>query len=464
MKELQRMNYLYEDKEICCQSHFWWRLNQCMSNERPMYFSNGNFCSIKTLFEDHESNSFEWTSTTLFETLDECCRERFWWDIDGCLEGSPKKITFEFSVNIQGLGQPQFCQDADRIANGLEAPASVGFFGDTNAFVQSLGCVDMTRTVTYDSHGYGGVVDGGLTDCRGCLADDPTFLGQGNANTRGEDYHNVPQTVATSSVFSVHHVGTKCSDDACFQDLYDDLVREFTEFVNSGRFATEVQSWARNDADPPISELFDVGVEASSLTFWGLTTPWRLPAGNSGSTDAWYPDWREEIAACRNDEKHPPYMDDNPGDYLFDSREECCAVWFAFGDCLDSSDTSSAEEMYYPDWVGLTCGKKSEFEPWEDERYETLDECCSTKFWYSEQSCCSTPGLGGCLDTTPAVAAPEVGDLRYLPDWSAEKCSSVSSSSLASWEVAYAQASAQSCCSTHFSWEVGRCCERSGGC
>lgn len=41
-----------------------------------MYYSNGKFCESKTYFEDHESNSpVQWTDTTLFESLVECCRE-----------------------------------------------------------------------------------------------------------------------------------------------------------------------------------------------------------------------------------------------------------------------------------------------------------------------------------------------------------------------------------------------------
>lgn len=92
-----------------------------------------------------------------------------------CLDLSPKKISFKVSIDIQGLIQPGICQDADRISNALEVAADIGFEGQTNAFVESIGCVDLSRTVTYDAGG-GSVVDGGLTDCQGCLAES-SFLG-----------------------------------------------------------------------------------------------------------------------------------------------------------------------------------------------------------------------------------------------------------------------------------------------
>ena len=245
MKELQKLNYIYIDKEKCCEQHFWWRILQCMGNERPMYHSNGQHCEIKTFFEDHESNSpTDWTATTLFETLGECCREKFWWDIDGCLDGSPKKMTFKFSININGLIQPHICQDADRIANALEVAANVGFRdeGETNAFVTSIGCLDLARTNSYEP-GAGSMIDGGFTKCRGNCLTGNTFIGDYDG-TRTGDYWNTTGKV-TLVEFDVHHMGSNCESYLCFQTRYNKMVEEYTtQFVNAGRFTTEITSWA----------------------------------------------------------------------------------------------------------------------------------------------------------------------------------------------------------------------------
>ena len=68
------------------------------------------------------------------------------------------------------------CWFLHRIANALEVAADFGFEGQTNAFVESIGCVDLSRTVSYKA-GKGSMLDGGLTDCQGCL-DGSTFIGE----------------------------------------------------------------------------------------------------------------------------------------------------------------------------------------------------------------------------------------------------------------------------------------------
>lgn len=36
--EIQRVNYLYKNKEACCKAHFWWRITQCMQNEEFKFY------------------------------------------------------------------------------------------------------------------------------------------------------------------------------------------------------------------------------------------------------------------------------------------------------------------------------------------------------------------------------------------------------------------------------------------
>ena len=151
-------------------------------------------------------------------------------------------MSFKFSININGLIQPHICQDADRIANALEVAASIGFEGETNAFVTSIGCVDLARTHSYEP-GAGNTVDGGFTDCRGSCVTGNTFIGDYDG-TRTGDYWNTTGQV-TLVEFAVDHMSSSCKDYLCFQTLYNKMVAYYTtQFVNTGRFTTEITSWA----------------------------------------------------------------------------------------------------------------------------------------------------------------------------------------------------------------------------
>jgi hypothetical protein len=116
--EIQEENYLYSNKEECCLNHFWWRMTQCMANEQFKFYKNGEICDTKIFFEDWEDNSpADWTRTTQFDTVEECCANMFWFDFDGCIGRSPVMFKFEFCVDIKGLVDPPDCQTADIFGN-----------------------------------------------------------------------------------------------------------------------------------------------------------------------------------------------------------------------------------------------------------------------------------------------------------------------------------------------------------
>jgi len=102
-----------------------------MDNNHPMYYSNGEFCDQKVDFEDWEAKytPATWSSSSLFETLDECCATKFWYDVDTCMAKSPKEMVFTIKFDIKGLIEPEICQDADTIANALEVAMEVGLSG-----------------------------------------------------------------------------------------------------------------------------------------------------------------------------------------------------------------------------------------------------------------------------------------------------------------------------------------------
>ena len=70
---------------------------------------------------------------------------------------------------------------------------------------------------------------------------------------------------------------------------------------------------------------------------------------------------------------------------------------------------------FYPDYNANECSQKllSEFEPWENEIYDSLHACCSDKFPNSITTCCDSDGAGGCVLS---------GDVKWLPDWANGHC------------------------------------------
>lgn len=144
-------------------------------------------------------------------------------------------MDFKFGVDLINLAEPTVCQDADRVANLLEGAANYGFEGETQVFVTSIGNVVTYRT------------DGGFTDCKGSL-EGQTFIGQYDG-TRSEDYRN-PAGAVTRVQFEVKHHTFDCSTAACFQNLYNKMVSDFTSFATTGDFTTKIVTNAADHVRP----------------------------------------------------------------------------------------------------------------------------------------------------------------------------------------------------------------------
>jgi hypothetical protein len=174
------------------------------------------------------------------------------------------------------------------------------------------------------------------------------------------------------------------------------------------------------------------------------------------SENLWYPLFDEEKSGCKNNGFEPLYMKESASYYMFSSQKECCDQWFSYDPfCVAST---SSKKKYYPDLSTGQCGRKQlkEFDSYERERFDTLEECCSAKFSsYGYDQCCASPGLGGCLTT---------GVVAYLPDWFKSVCFQKSESALAESEKVYAYTSASDCCGQLFGWKKAACCKAAGGC
>ena len=136
-----------------------------MGNSKNMYRSNGSYCEIKADLEDWQTKytpDHRWDDSDLFFTLKECCVAKHWYDIEGCIEASPKEINFSFSIEIGHIVEPGSCQDADTMAHGLETAINNGlsFIYGNHALstITGIGCA--TLLLNDDTHS---------TECGGCL-------------------------------------------------------------------------------------------------------------------------------------------------------------------------------------------------------------------------------------------------------------------------------------------------------
>ena len=123
---------------------------------------------------------------------------------------------------------------------------------------------------------------------------------------------------------------------------------------------------------------------------------------------------------------------------LSDSVEACCKSHFLW-DLNCGVPQLASILQYFPDHSASQCDSKpmTEFKEFENERFDTLDECCLAKFPNDLVNCCGADGLGGCIES---------GVVKYLPDWLGEKCVSKDANYVLPWEESWAQDSVTVCC------------------
>ena len=263
--------------------------------------------------------------------------------------------------------------------------------------------------------------------------------------------YNDPSADSSIIVSSIDSALTQASTLSAIQSSVQTNSASGSSSVATALSSVTVSSFTAGDTTG-IASSSNVATALSTMTVSGYT-----PGVTTGVSDAlWFPDFVNQNKGCVNTGFEPQYMKDNESYYLFSSKQECCDEWFAFDPYCATS--TSTKEKFYPDQSTGLCAKKKEkeFESWERDRYDSLEECCSAKFsTYNYAECCSAPGLGGCSTT---------GVVKYLPDWNTGSCNARSETSLPPWEAIFAGDSASECCSTNFGFKLSQCCRDSGGC
>jgi hypothetical protein len=255
MKRLQRDQYLYESKEECCETHFWWRVAQCMQNEHNLYYSNGSHCTQKVNLEQWEVKytPAEWSTSDKFETLEECCNAKFWWDVNACMSQSPQNIVYDFTFQVTQLLEPENCQDADTIANALSVAMDKGLGGGTSN-VTSIGDVTLHRDP-----------DTSTPICGGSLAG-TDFSGEWDG-TRDPSYYNYDPNQVTDISVEVTASCEACTDANSLTNLFNQMVLQFSNYfidTSDAGLENQIHLWAGN-REPWVPELLEVVLVSGSL-------------------------------------------------------------------------------------------------------------------------------------------------------------------------------------------------------
>lgn len=207
-------------------------------------------------------------------------------------------------MDLERLAEPEFCQDADIIANALVTAMERDLGDDMRANVTSIGCATIKRNP-----------DTGNPECGGCLSGG--FLG----GTLG-------QTVVQDATGLVTPIGVeirkKCYESKTDEDiimLTNMITNLLKGIINTGILTVNIQGWAR-DRIPAVGQLFDSVVIPESFAVGEVLNPFA-PQGAK-----YYPDWVDSNM-CVNDGLELPYMASSPEYYLFDTVRECCDRHFA---------------------------------------------------------------------------------------------------------------------------------------
>lgn len=193
---------------------------------------------------------------------------KFWWDIEGCIDASPKELKFSFSIDIIEMITPLYCQDADTMGNALETAIDIGLGSNSISTVTAIG----TATLDIDT-------DTGNTICGGSIGS--SYLGDYDGTHPAGYYSSSPDAITINVEVSTK--SADCTDSACLSALYASIIAGFTAFVDKGDLTLEIQTWAAT-REPPIPELWNAAVVTGSIVTGTFTNPFEDPNGLISAT------------------------------------------------------------------------------------------------------------------------------------------------------------------------------------
>jgi len=223
----------------------------------PLSFPDDNLVKFYSTGESCDVNfgSLDVISTdddiSYFDTLDECCANMFWYDMEGCFARSRVAFQFEFCLDISGLDGYSYCP-LDVIQK-IDSAMHKGL-GDNS----ELKLVKFGSTILTNVHGE--------TKCIGPLLDEGTMSNQLRGLVDSSvDNSNICGEVVTEE--------TGCKEELCLREAFDEVVVPFQSYFYGRSFSSVLHSISDNTFHP-------LHVVASSFIARKLMLPSTVTSGS----------------------------------------------------------------------------------------------------------------------------------------------------------------------------------------
>lgn len=299
------------------------------------FYSSGEMC--ESSFGD--SDIMSTNDVTHFDTVDECCANIFWYDMDGCISRSRVAFQFEFCLDVHGLGGHSKCP-LD-IIQAIENVMQRGLSTSSELTLVKFGDKVLTN------------VDG-ETKCVGSTLDHDIPSNQLRGLVRfPKDHLNICGVVVAKEA--------ECKEAHCLREAFEKIVLPFRDYVYTEAFSSVRHLLSRDTLHPLRDSRSEVGVVVKSF----MTKELFLPSDVASSKP------RKDKAAT----------------------SESSATGIGI---LSFPPTYTETPRFYPTYIsGELCRSKISVDSWEDS-YGTLRECCEVFFSFDFQACCSSLNMGGC--------------------------------------------------------------------
>ncbi|KAL7536874.1 hypothetical protein ACHAXR_007451 [Thalassiosira sp. AJA248-18] len=219
-----------------------------LDNDAIKFYKNGEMCDASASLGGWASRST--ADSTHFDTLDECCANVFWYDIDGCFSRSRVAFQFEICVDISGFVEHSNCP-LDEI-QAIERVMQQGLGNNSELALVEFGSAMLTNI-------------GGETKCIGPTLNQDLLTTQlrGLADPN-ETTLNVCGVVVTKEA--------ECREEGCLKDSFDRVEGPFREYFDNGEFASALHSFAEDNLHPLLG-LRAIEVVGSSFATRKLLLP-----------------------------------------------------------------------------------------------------------------------------------------------------------------------------------------------
>jgi len=213
-----------------------------LQDEPPIhFFKNGDICDVNIIHEGWDAMSHD--GFAHFDTVEECCANMFWYDMDGCFSRSHVAFQFDFCVDFSGFGSHSSCPVNE--ISAVESAMKEGLGDNSKLSLVEFG--DMMLTF-----GAGGEIK--------CVipTSNPDLISN---QLRGVISLNEPKLSICGVVVTKE---TRCREETCLEDAFDKVVASFQGYFYNGVFSSVLRALSR-DGLRPFLDLKEVEVVASSF-------------------------------------------------------------------------------------------------------------------------------------------------------------------------------------------------------